>query len=305
MDRIERKAYGKINLGLDVLGRREDGYHLLKMVMQTVDIADTVVIEKMSAATGTDPIEIIVLAEPGNAKKAEMVSRQVPAGSDNLIYKAAARMMEAYSLKDPIRITLTKRIPIAAGMAGGSTDAAAVFLGLRDLFGLSAADRELQELALPLGADIPYCIEGGTKLSEGIGEILTPLPTPPECGLVIVKPDLFVQTGWVYKTLDGLDAPKHPDVDGLVCAIRAQDLEQMAAFCGNILECVTAPEYPVIKELEQFLLDRGALQAKMTGSGPTVFGIYRDLQEAETALEALGKVPEFAALEQFAVRMIG
>ena len=287
MEQIIKKAYGKINLGLDVLGRREDGYHLLRMVMQTVDIADTLTISRIPEA------EIRISVD----------SDQIPDGKDNLIYRAAKRMFEYYELPGGVGIRLEKKIPVAAGMAGGSTDAAAVFSGIRELFELPISVRQLQELALPLGADIPYCLEGGTKLAEGIGEILTPLPAPPECFLLIVKPDLMVPTGWVYKTLDERPGARHPDVDGLIGALREHSYEKMLYFCGNILEDVTAGEYPVIGKLESFLMENGADQAKMTGSGPTVFAFYREQEAAVRALEQLKNHAEYSAFQSFVTVM--
>ena len=284
LQQVTREAFGKINLGLDVLGKREDGYHLVRMIMQTVSVADTLVLEKTE--------------EPGIVLKTD--SGQIPDGEDNLVCKAARVMQEAYGLPGGVRITLTKRIPVAAGMAGGSTDAAATFLGLRDLYGLSVSDEELQRLALPLGADIPYCIAGGTKLAEGIGEKLTGLPPAPPCHLVIVKPDLFVSTGWVYNQYDSAGIVKKPDLDGLIRAIREQDLPRMAALCGNVLEEVTAPEHPVIGQLEQFLTERGALCARMTGSGPTVFAIYESRESRDAALSALRSDDRFKGFESFA-----
>ncbi|MBP3217325.1 MAG: 4-(cytidine 5'-diphospho)-2-C-methyl-D-erythritol kinase [Lachnospiraceae bacterium] len=285
---ISREAYGKINLGLDVLGRREDGYHLVRMIMQTVSVADTLTFER------TDEEGVLLKTD----------SEEIPDGKDNLVCRAAQIMQEAYALPGGVKITLTKRIPVAAGMAGGSTDAAAVFLGLRDLYGLDASDEALQKLALPLGADIPYCILGGTRLAENIGEKLTALPPAPACPLVIVKPDLFVSTGWVYKKLDSTDVQTKPDIDGLIQAIREQDVKKMALQCANVLEEVTAPEYPVITELEQLLMEAGALNARMTGSGPTVFALFDDTELRDEALLKLRAHERFSKYQSYAAEFV-
>lgn len=275
---MEIKAYGKINLSLDVIGRRADGYHLVRMIMQTVGIYDTVTITKDPAAAE---------AEGGIAIQTD--SGHIPGGPDNLVWRAADVMKREYGLTDPLTIRLVKRIPIAAGMAGGSSDAAAVFRGIRDMFALDVTDERLQELALPLGADIPYCITGGTQLSEGIGEVLTRLPAPPACTLLVVKPDLYVSTGWVYKAFDSIpeDEVIHPDVDAMIAANERGDLQGICDTLGNVLEQKTGAEYPIIGELEQFFKDHGADGTLMTGSGPTVFAIYADVDKAQEAYEAL------------------
>ena len=285
---ILREAYGKINLGLDVLGRREDGYHLVRMIMQTVSVADTLTFER------TDEEGVLLKTD----------SEEIPDGKDNLVCRAAQIMQEACALPGGVKITLTKRIPVAAGMAGGSMDAAAVFLGLRDLYGLDASDEALQKLALPLGADIPYCILGGTRLAENIGEKLTALPPAPACPLGIVKPDLFVSTGWVYRKLDSTDVQTKPDIDGLIQAIREQDVKKMALRCANVLEEVTAPEYPVITELEQLLMEAGALNARMTGSGPTVFALFDDTKLRDEALLRLRAHERFSKYQSYAAEFV-
>ena len=189
-------------------------------------------------------------------------------------------------------------------MAGGSADAAAVMRGIRDLMCGEVTDEKLEKLSLPLGADIPYCIQGGTKLCEGIGEVLTELPPMPDCFLVVVKPDIFVSTPWVYREYDGIpeDQIRHPDVDAMVRAIRQEDLPAMAALCGNVLEQKTGAAYPVIGELEAFLLRQGAITSIMTGSGPTVFGIFTEQQAAVKAKAALDAVPEYSAFQKFVTK---
>ncbi len=282
---ITGKAYGKINLSLDVTGRRADGYHLVRMIMQTVDIFDTVTITRSEGA------DISMTTDSG----------ALPSGPSNLVWRAADVMRRKFGLTDGLLIHLDKRIPIAAGMAGGSADAAAVFRLLNRMYGLGASEEELQRLALPLGADIPYCVTGGTCLCEGIGEVLTALPAPPENTLLVCKPALDVSTAWVYKEYDSIPEAEihHPDVDGMVKAIQERDLGEMCARFGNVLEQKTGAEYPVIGRLEQFFLERGALGSIMTGSGPTVFAVYEEKEKAQEAFAELQMHPEFAAFRSF------
>ena len=272
MERISRKAYAKINIGLDVLRRREDGYHELKMIMQTVDICDDLVFEKT--------------AKQGIAIRTD--NEELPVDDSNLIYKAADLLFREKKIAEGVKITLTKRIPIAAGMAGGSSDAAATMHGLNELFGMGYSIQELQELGVKLGADIPYCLVGGTMLSEGIGEILTPLPAPPECFLVVAKPDINVSTAFVYGNLHADTLTYHPDIDGMVEALRAGSLKGITDRLGNVLETVTIEEYPVIEEIKDLLRNMGAENALMSGSGPSVFGIFTERETAEAAAKAVG-----------------
>lgn len=270
-DYIERKAYAKINLGLDVLRRRADGYHEVKMVMQMVDIWD-----KLTFAVKEDPgIELSV----GDAA--------LPAGEDNLISRAARLIMEEKKIKQGVKITLEKHIPIAAGMAGGSTDAAAVFHGLNELFELSMSMEEMKKLGVRIGADVPYCIMGGTALSEGIGEVLTPLAAPPQCILVVAKPDINVSTKFVYENLHADRLKNHPDIDGMVQAIGDGSLDGIVSRLGNVLETVTVKEYPVIEEIKKQMEEKGAEGALMSGSGPTVFGIFIKPEPARAAAEVI------------------
>lgn len=303
MKKISGRAYGKVNLSLDVTGRRNDGYHLVRMVMQTVGIHDTVTI---TAGTGSGSAAGRMAAAPETKAAEDGIrivtdSGAVPSGPDNLVWKAADVMRRRYGITDDLEIRLEKRIPVAAGMAGGSADAAAVFRLLRDFYELEAPDEDLQKLALPLGADIPYCITGGTQLSEGIGEVLTKLPDAPQTTLLVVKPDVDVSTGWVYRAFDSIpkDEVRHPDVDGMVRAIRRGDLKGMCACCGNVLEQQTGSVYPVIGELERFFMKRGALTSLMTGSGPTVFAVYEDAAAADEAFRELRAAPEYASFAKF------
>lgn len=278
MRKIEQKAYAKINLSLDILGRLENGYHIVKMVMQTIDLYDELVFETQDRDCSS--MEITLVSDNG----------EIPCGEDNLIVRAVRRMEAKYRIRKDLRITLKKNIPVAAGMAGGSTDAAAALRAVRDLFVPEVTDEELQKIGVTLGADIPYCVTGGTQLSEGIGEVLTLLPDAPQCGLVVCKPPVGVSTGEVYKRYDSLETVTHPDIDAQIEAIRKGDLACMAGHCGNVLEEVTGAMYPRIGEIERFFEEQGALISKMSGSGPTVFAIFADKEKARLAAEAFEAV---------------
>lgn len=271
MEQVTRKAYAKINIGLDVLRRREDGYHELKMIMQTVDICDDLSFERT--------------AQPGIVIQSD--NEELPVDGSNLIYRAADLLFREKGIAEGVKITLTKRIPIAAGMAGGSSDAAATMHGVNELFGMGYSIQELQELGVKLGADIPYCLVGGTMLSEGIGEILTPLPAPPDCFLVVAKPDINVSTAFVYGNLHADRLTYHPDIDGMAQALGAGNLRGITDRLGNVLETVTIKEYPIIEEIKELLRTMGAENALMSGSGPTVFGIFTERKAAETAARAV------------------
>ena len=283
MKKIERRAYAKINLGLDVIRRRPDGYHEVKMIMQTVGIYDVLTFKKMEG-TGNSPLIRIQM------EKKENQGESLPCDKSNLIYKAADLIMETCGITEGVEITLQKNIPIAAGMAGGSTDAAAVFHGLKELFGLSMNVEDMKRLGVQIGADVPYCIMGGTALSQGIGEVLTPVPAPPEAYLLIAKPDISVSTKYVYENLHADTLTWHPDIDGMVEALKLGSLQGIAERMGNVLEKVTEKEYPVISRLKEEMKAHGALNALMSGSGPTVFGIYREKETAEKAYAAVEKL---------------
>lgn len=272
MEQIVLKAYAKINLGLDVLGRLPNGYHKVKMVMQTVGIFDELTLKKAEGevAATTD-------------------SAELPMDRNNLICKAAVLMQETYGIKEGVRIHLKKSIPIAAGMAGGSTDAAATMLGMNRLFGLERPREELMRLSVSIGADVPYCILGGTALAEGIGEILTPLVPAPACHVLVAKPDISVSTKYVYEHLDAAGELRHPDIDGMVAAIRKGSLPGILERLGNVLESVTVPAYPVIDIIKKRMLVLGAIGSLMSGSGPTVFGVFPDEATADHAREQLEK----------------
>ncbi|MCQ2539297.1 MAG: 4-(cytidine 5'-diphospho)-2-C-methyl-D-erythritol kinase [Acetatifactor sp.] len=269
MNTITVKAYAKINLGLNVCGRYPNGYHEVKMIMQTVGIYDELKVEKI-------PEGILLTTDSG----------ELPADENNLVYKAAKLMKENYPIKEGVRIHLTKNIPIAAGMAGGSTDAAATLKAMNELFDLKIPREELMEKSVTIGADVPYCVLGGTALAEGIGEKLTVLPPAPSCYVLVAKPDINVSTKYVYEHLDAEGVKHHPDIDGMRASIEAGDLSGIISRLENVLEVVTVPAHPVIDLIKQRMLALGADGSLMSGSGPTVFGLFTDKEKAEKAFEA-------------------
>ncbi len=268
---MKLKAFAKINLGLDVIGRREDGYHQVRMIMQTIRMFDQLEIEKSR--------------KPGIRLSVNLP--YVPADAGNLVYRAASLMMEEFSLPQGLDIRLNKFIPVAAGMAGGSSDAAAALVGINRLFGLGLSRGELMERGLKLGADVPYCIMRGTALAEGIGEKLTRLSPLPPCYILIGKPGVSVSTKYVYTNLKLDETTVHPDIDGMVAALKAGDLTGVTEKMGNVLESVTIPRYPVIEKIKDLMKETGALNALMSGSGPTVFGIFDDWEKARQAQQRL------------------
>ncbi len=267
------RAYGKINLGLDVLRKREDGYHDVRMIMQTVGLYDQV--------------DLFFRREPGIEIETNL--SYLPVNENNLMYKAADLLMEEFQVKNGVFIRLRKLIPVAAGMGGGSSDAAAVLVGLNKMFHLGLSMEELMERGVKLGADVPYCIMRGTALSEGIGEKLTPLPPMPQCQVLLAKPAVSVSTKFVYENLhaNDLKPEQHPDIDGLIEAIGRGDLLGVSGRLGNVLELVTARKYPAIEEIKGVMREYGALGAMMSGSGPTVFGLFSNPKAAATAYEDL------------------
>ena len=286
MDHIELKAYAKINLSLDVTGRRDNGYHDVRMIMQSINLYDEITVDRIRHKA---PESVDISDEDGFRIIIETDSSEIPDNEDNLVYKAAKLLIDECGIKDGVRIILKKNIPVAAGMAGGSTDAAAVLKGMNSLFELGLPQERLCELGVKIGADVPYCIAGGTALSEGIGEILTPLCPMPECTLLIAKPDISVSTGYVYTAFDSLKEKQHPNVDAMILAIDHGDIIEISKLLGNSLEGVTQEEYPVIKEIKQIMLGNKALGALMSGSGPTVFGLFDDREKAEGAADELSR----------------
>jgi len=267
------KAYAKVNIGLDVLRRREDGYHEVKMIMQTVNLFDTLSIEEFEDINGT----VVITANEDT----------IPLNEDNLIYKAAKLLMNEFSILKGVKIHLEKNIPVAAGMAGGSTDAAATLIGVNELFSLGLSREDLMRRGVKIGADVPYCVMGGTALSEGIGEVLTAVDGMPQCHVLIAKPPINVSTKYVYENLHANELKYHPDIDGLLEYIKSGDLKGIASKMENVLENVTVKEYPIIEEIKTFMKENGALNSIMSGSGPTVFGLFDDKAIAEAAFSAL------------------
>ena len=268
---ISLKALAKINLGLDVVRRREDGYHEVRMIMQTIQLYDRLDIKRTQ--------------EPGIQIQTNLSF--LPVNENNLIYKAAKLLMDEFSITDGVSVKLDKRIPVAAGMAGGSTDAAAILIGVNRLFSLGLTKRRLMERGGQIGADVPYCIMRGTALAEGIGEALSPLTPMVKCPVLIAKPSISVSTKFVYQNLKLDDTTIHPDIDRLIDDIKAKNLHDIAAHMGNVLETVTIPNYPVIDEIKKHMLSNGAVGAMMSGSGPTVFGLFDDEDTAKKAYKAM------------------
>lgn len=268
---ISLKALAKINLGLDVVRRREDGYHEVRMIMQTIQLYDRLDIKRTQ--------------EPGIQIQTNLSF--LPVNENNLIYKAAKLLMDEFSITDGVSVKLDKRIPVAAGMAGGSTDAAAMLIGVNRLFSLGLTKRQLMERGVQIGADVPYCIMRGTALAEGIGEALSPLPPMVKCPVLIAKPSISVSTKFVYQNLKLDDTTIHPDIDRLIDDIKAKNLHDITAHMGNVLETVTIPNYPVIDEIKKDMLSNGAVGAMMSGSGPTVFGLFDDEDTAKKAYKAM------------------
>lgn len=270
---IRLKAYAKINLGLDVVRRLENGYHEVKMVMQTVRIYDELIMKKVN--------------KPGITITTNV--RFIPVDENNLVYKAAKMLIDEFDIKDGVEIYLEKYIPVAAGMAGGSADCAATLVGMNRLFSLKLSTEELMKRGAKLGADVPYCILRGTALCEGIGEVITQLPPAPDCFVVVAKPTVSVSTKFVYENLVLNEETKHPDIDGMVEAIKNNDLYGVTSRMGNVLEDVTVKEYPQIQRLKDVMKANGAINALMSGSGPTVFGIFDDYDKACSVMELMKK----------------
>ena len=266
-DVIHLKAMAKINLGLDVIGTREDGYHLVRMIMQTIDLFDWVTIRKSSRAD-------ITLATNLNF---------LPTDEHNIAYQAAKLLKQDFPQIGGLDLHIHKCIPVAAGMAGGSTDAAAVLFGLNRLYRLEIPMKRLMEYGLQLGADVPYCLLRGTALAEGIGEKLTRLAPMPDCYILIAKPPVSVSTKLVYQSLDALEEPPHPPIDAQIRDLEAQDLTALAGHMGNVLEGVTVPMHPEIEKIKGMMEAHGAIAAMMSGSGPTVFGIFSEEAKAYEA----------------------
>lgn len=268
MEKRNYRARAKINLALDVCRRLENGYHEVKMVMQTVDLYD-----ELEFKMRNDPDIILSVSSKDYLGDLE----------NNLIFRAAKLMKQQYDIQYGVEIRLRKKIPVAAGMAGGSTDAAATMLAMNEMYELGLSRGQLMEMAVRLGADIPFCIMGGTALAEGIGEKLTSLPAPPEAVLLIVKPPVMVPTKWVYEHLRLDQIGRHPDIDGMVDALNRGDLKGITGRMENVMETVTEKEYPIITDIKKMMLGNGAMNAVMSGSGPSIFGVFLEEDAARAA----------------------
>ena len=265
------RAMAKINLGLDILGKRDDGYHEVRMLMQTIQMYDLLDIRRKSS--------------PGITLTTNLL--YVPSDERNLVYKAAKLLMDEFAIQEGISMKLTKSIPVAAGMAGGSSDAAAAFVGVNKMFHLGLSEQELMDRAVQIGADVPYCIMRGTALAEGIGEKLTRLPQLPKCYILVGKPAVNVSTKLAYENLDLQNMGAHPDIDGMISDIENGDLYTMVSRMGNVFEPGIIGKYPVIQEIKDLMEAHGALKAMMSGSGPTVFGIFDDKNKMKAAARIL------------------
>lgn len=265
------RAMAKINLGLDVLRKREDGYHEVRMIMQTIQMYDLLDIRRKK--------------EPGISLSTNLP--YIPTDERNLVYKAAKILMDEFQITDGISMKLSKFIPVAAGMAGGSSDAAAAFVGVNRMFRLGLSEQDLMERAVQVGADVPYCIMRGTALAEGIGEKLTVLPPMPDCWILIGKPGISVSTKYVYTTLDLNTNTVHPDIDGMKKALEDGNLYGITERMGNVLQDVTIPAYPEVERIKEQMKTLGAVNAMMSGSGPTVFGIFDNEEKAQEACQKL------------------
>lgn len=281
MEQIVKQAYAKINIGLDVLRRLENGYHEVRMIMHTVNLSDELVFEKNDSGVAT----------------MTSTDQTIPTDNRNLIIKAANLFMKTYQIKEGVYIKLDKRIPHAAGLGGGSADAAVTFLALNEMFEVGASLEELQKLGVQIGADVPFCMMGGTALAEGIGEKLTKLQDLPTCTVLLVKPKIAVSTAHVYQTLDAKNIEEHPDMQGMLDALRLQNLEEICIKMGNVLELVTVDEYPKLKEYKEKMMEYGALGSMMSGSGPTIFGIYENEDKAKEAAGYFREKVEIASVE--------
>ena len=275
MDEIELRAHGKINLSLDVLGRRNDGYHEVKMIMHTVGLYDSIHIRR----------------ERQRGIRMECNLPSLPTNEENLMVRAAKAIMDEFSIEEGLSLRLMKRLPVAAGMAGGSADAAAVFHGMNQLFHLNLSTEELEKRAVKFGADIPFCLHKGCYLSEGIGEKLKKLPTLPPCTIILVKPAFSLSTKLIYENLrlENLTDKEHPEVDEMIEKLENGDLEEICKLGGNLLEKVSISLRPEIQVLKDFFIKEGALLSLMSGSGPTVFGIFpeEEKEKAEMILQSL------------------
>lgn len=272
MNSIHLKSRAKINLSIDVLGKREDGYHLVEMIMQTIDLYDKIKISSLNEN------KIIIKSD----------SLEIPLNDDNIVYKAANLIKNKFNIDSGVEIYIEKNIPVAAGMAGGSSNAAAVLVGLNKLWNLRLSEDELKIIGLNLGADVPFCISGQAALAENIGEKLTTIDGLSEDNFILVcKPELFVSTKEIYQEIDSKEIEKRPNNKLLINLLKEKDIKGLSQNMYNVLEEVTKNKYPVIDRIEQIMMQNNALGSMMSGSGPTVFGLYTKREDAEKCKEIL------------------
>ncbi|MGL5693263.1 MAG: 4-(cytidine 5'-diphospho)-2-C-methyl-D-erythritol kinase [Peptostreptococcaceae bacterium] len=265
MNSIELKSRAKINLSIDVLGKREDGYHLVEMIMQTIDLYDIIKIKEVQSYGVT----------------VKSNSSDIPLDENNIVYKAAVLIKESFNIKKGVEIYIEKNIPIAAGMAGGSSNAAAVLVGLNELWSLKLSEQELKKFGFMLGADVPYCITGKAALAQGVGEELTNIKgLPDDISILICKPELFVSTKEVYEGLDLENLQKRPDNEYLIKCLECKDIKSLSENMVNVLETVTVKKHTEIEDIEKIMNENKALGSMMSGSGPTVFGLYNNKEDA-------------------------
>lgn len=293
MNSIKLKSRAKVNLSIDVLGKRQDGYHLVEMIMQTIDLYDLIEINEKD----NDQITI------------KSTSDEIPLDCNNLVYKAANLIKKTFNINKGVEIHIKKNIPVAAGMAGGSSNAAAALVGLNKLWNLNLSNQQLEKIGLKLGADVPFCINGGAVLALGIGEELTPIKglTKDVC-ILVCKPDLFVSTKEVYECIDSKDIDKRPNNKFLIECLKNEDTRQLAENMFNVLEGVTMDKHPVIQQIKDIMTNNRALGAMMSGSGPTVFGLYENREDAvkcKAILEKQFKQTFVVACEEKGVEVNG
>ncbi len=270
------KCPAKVNLSLDVVNRREDGYHNLRMIMHTVKLFDTLTVTAY-------PSDVTEITLSSNLKF-------LPVDERNLCFKSAKLFLEKSKLCARVNIKIQKNIPVGAGLGGGSTDAAGTLLALNTLFDSPFAKPALLDLAKTIGADVPFFIYGGCMLAEGIGEILTPLPALKDAVFLLAKPKYGISTPYVYKNLDIESVCNHPDIDAAISALRQNDFDKLGSVAGNVLETVVTKEYSEIEQYKQIMNNHGAIYSLMSGSGSTVFGVYKSRKDAETAAKELRKL---------------
>lgn len=267
MERIKLFAKAKINLALDVVERLDNGYHNLEMIMQTIELSDTIEIKK----TFTNDIKL----------KTNVY--WLPTDYTNLVYKAAKYLKDEYNIKYGIHIELNKKIPSCAGLGGGSADCAATLIGIRNLFGLKISNNKLLDISKNFGADVPFCLKRGTCLAEGIGEKLTPLNKMPNCYILVVKPNINISTSVIFENLDLSKIKERPDIEKIIYYIDKNDIEGVSKNLCNVLESVSIEKYPIIKQIKENMLENGALGSLMSGSGSAVFGIFKNKKQMAIA----------------------